>query len=172
MSSKQQEGNRHGSSGAERICRLSATVQDRGAVTGELNPAAVSERVCVPLLRREGVLPHLLPEHRMHRAHRSGAGRFISAPLISQMPELGDKSAWHPLKRSREAMADFLLSGLMEMGEGFFGGRNPGRGTTRHCAVQSFRERNPDIFSDAGVYDAHIEQAPLRNAMASRPVPV
>ena len=62
VSSKQQEGNQYGSGGADYICRLSETVQDRGAVPGVFIPAAVSEWVCVPLLQCEGVLPHLPPE--------------------------------------------------------------------------------------------------------------
>ena len=68
---------------------------------------------------------------------------------------------WYLLKRIRKAMgqrdANYLLSGLMEMDEGFFGGRKPGKrgawyGTEKgcHCAVQSVRERNPDVSSDAG----------------------
>ena len=44
VSSKQQ-GNQYGSSGGDYICRLSGTVQDRGAVPGLFIPAAVSERV-------------------------------------------------------------------------------------------------------------------------------
>ena len=60
--SKQQEGKQNGSSGADYICRLSGTVQDRGAVPSVFVSAAVSAGACVSLLRRKGVLSHLPPE--------------------------------------------------------------------------------------------------------------
>ena len=62
VNQKNREGNQYGSSGADYICRLSGTVQDRGAVPGLFIPAAVSERVCVPILRCERILSHLPPE--------------------------------------------------------------------------------------------------------------
>lgn len=45
VNQKNREGNQYGSSGGDYICRLSGTVQDRGAVPGLFIPAAVSERV-------------------------------------------------------------------------------------------------------------------------------
>ena len=68
--------------------------------------------------------------------------RGISACQLSKMLEIGYESAWNLLKRIRKAMgqrdANYLLSGLMEMDEGFFGGRKPGkrgRGTAQKKVI-------------------------------------
>lgn len=90
----------------------------------------------------------------MHRTHLSlvlwfwaiylcvNDKRGISASQLSKMLEMGYESAWYLLKRIRKAMgqrdANYLLSGLMEMDEGFFGGRKPGkrgRGTAQKKVV-------------------------------------
>ena len=90
----------------------------------------------------------------MHRTHLSlvlwfwaiylcvNDKRGISASQLSQMLEIGYESAWYLLKRIRKAMgqrdSNYLLSGLMEMDEGFFGGRKPGkrgRGTAQKRVV-------------------------------------
>ena len=79
----------------------------------------------------------------MHRTHLSlvlwfwaiylcvNDKRGISASQLSKMLEIGYESAWYLLKRIRKAMgqrdANYLLSGLMEMDESFFGGRKPGK---------------------------------------------
>lgn len=78
--------------------------------------------------------------------------RGISASHLSALLDIGYESAWYMLKRIRNAMgqrdANYLLSGLMEMDEGFFGskrsGGKRGRGTTQkrllsHCLKQARR---------------------------------
>lgn len=91
----------------------------------------------------------------MHRTHLSfvlwfwaiylcvNDKRGISASQLSTLLAIGYESAWYMLKRIRNAMgqrdADYLLSGLMEMDEGFFGskrsGGKRGRGTTQKKVV-------------------------------------
>lgn len=69
--------------------------------------------------------------------------RGISAAHLSNLLGIGYESAWYMLKRIRNAMgqrdANYLLSGLMKMDEGFFGskrlGGKRGRGTTQKKVV-------------------------------------
>ena len=156
--SKQQEGKQNGSSGADYICRLSGTVQDRGAVPGVFIPAAVSQRLCVPLLTS------VTAGTVMHRTHLSlvlwfwaiylcvNDKRGISASQLAKMLENGYESAWYLLKRIRKAMgqrdAKYLLSGLMEMDEGFFGGRKSGkrrRGTAQKKVIVALSKTSNTI---------------------------
>jgi len=90
----------------------------------------------------------------MHRTHLSlviwfwaiylcaNDKRGISASQLSKMLRIGYESAWYMLKRIRTAMgqrdANYLLSGLLEMDEGYWGGRKSGkrgRGTSQKKIV-------------------------------------
>jgi len=68
--------------------------------------------------------------------------RGISAAHLSKMLRIGYESAWYLLKRIRSAMgqrdASYLLSGLLEMDEGYWGSRRAGkrgRGTSQKKVV-------------------------------------
>lgn len=68
--------------------------------------------------------------------------RGISATQLSKMLRIGYESAWYLLKRIRGAMgqrdANYLLSGLLEMDEGYWGSRRTGkrgRGTSQEKVV-------------------------------------
>ncbi len=68
------------------------------------------------------------------------------------MLENGYESAWYLLKRIRKAMgqrdAKYLLSGLMEMDEGFFGGRKSGkrrRGTAQKKVIVALSKTSNTI---------------------------
>lgn len=91
----------------------------------------------------------------MHRTHLSlvlwfwaiylcvNDKRVISAAHLANLLDIGYESAWYMLVRIRKAMgrrdANYLLSGLLEMDEGYFGskrsGGKRGRGTTQNKVV-------------------------------------
>jgi len=83
----------------------------------------------------------------MHRSHISLVNWFwaiylcandkrgIFAVHLSKILGIGYESAWYMLKRIRFAMgqrdANYLLSGLLEMDEGYFGAKHSGRKRSR-----------------------------------------
>lgn len=91
----------------------------------------------------------------MHRTHLSlvlwfwaiylcvNDKRGISAAQLANLLDIGYESAWYMLVRIRKAMGqrdeNYLLSGLLEMDEGYFGskrsGGKRGRGTTQNKVV-------------------------------------